>query len=78
MYLKNIIHYIVRIMIEEFVMSFFYKSNVEIDSKLLNELKKYVSEKDIKSTVENLIKDYIKQQKPALSVNQEKVSKNTR
>ena len=74
MYLKNIIHYIVRIMIEEFVMSFFYKSNVEIDSKLLNELKKYVSEKDIKSTVENLIKDYIKQQKPALSVNQEKVS----
>lgn len=57
-------------------MGLFNKYNIEIDPNLLDELKDYVEAENIKSTVENLIKDYIKQQKPAMSANQEKVSRN--
>ena len=57
-------------------MGLFNKYNIEIDPNLLDELKNYVEAENIKSTVENLIKDYIKQQKPAMSANQEKVARN--
>ena len=57
-------------------MGLFNKYNIEIDPNLLDELKKYVEAENIKSTVENLIKDYIEKKKPAMSANQEKVSRN--
>ena len=50
--------------------------NIKIDSNLLDELKDYVEAENIKSTVEKLIKDYIEKKKPAMSANQEKVSRN--
>lgn len=56
-------------------MGLFNKCNIEIDPYLLDELKDYVADGNIKSTIENLIKSYIKQQKPAMSLNQEKVSR---
>ena len=58
-------------------MGFFYnKYNIEIDPNLLDELKDYVAAENIKSTIENLIKNYIEQKKPAMSANQEKVARN--
>ena len=57
-------------------MGLFNKYNIEIDPNLLDELKDYVEAENIKSTVENLIKDYIEKKKPAMSANQEKVSRN--
>ena len=59
-----------------FSMGLFNKYNIEIDPNLLDELKNYVEAENIKSTVENLIKDYIEKKKPAMSANQEKVSRN--
>ena len=50
--------------------------NIKIDSNLLDELKDYVEAENIKSTIENLIKNYIEQKKPAMSANQEKVARN--
>ena len=52
------------------------KYNIEIDPNLLDELKDYVEVENIKSTIENLIKNYIEQKKPAISANQEKVARN--
>ena len=52
------------------------KYNIEIDPNLLDELKDYVEVENIKSTIENLIKNYIEQKKPAMSANQEKVARN--
>ena len=57
-------------------MGLFNKYNIEIDPNLLDELKNYVEAENIKSTVENLIKDYIEKKKPAMSANQEKVARN--
>ena len=59
-----------------FSMGLFNKYNIEIDPDLLDELKDYVEAENIKSTVEKLIKDYIEKKKPAMSANQEKVSRN--
>lgn len=57
-------------------MGLFNKYNIEIDPDLLDELKDYVEAENIKSTIENLIKNYIEQKKPAMSANQEKVARN--
>lgn len=57
-------------------MGLFNKYNIEIDPNLLDELKDYVEAENIKSTIENLIKNYIEQKKPAMSANQEKVARN--
>lgn len=56
-------------------MGLFNKYNIEIDPNLLDELKDYVAAENIKSTVENLIKDYIERLRPTMSANQEKVSR---
>ena len=44
-------------------MGLFNKYNIEIDPNLLNELKDYVAAENIKSTIEKLVRNYIKQQK---------------
>ena len=44
-------------------MGLFNKYNIEIDPNLLDELKDYVAAENIKSTIEKLVRNYIKQQK---------------